>query len=230
MNRRVASVTAVVPVIGSVVLALLATTQRRMFDALVREDSVLEWGEVLAYGALAVISARVALRTRGFVAVAYGLLAVVALLAIGEELSWGQRLFHLTTPETVAAANHQQELNVHNLGSAETMTRLVMFAAALYGATLPLFRRPGPFVPPRMLAPAFGVVACYFAVRFAVLPHPTYVQAKFSEWPELCFAAAVALTAHSTLGLCRDPIRIPEQCPANPRSTGAAIPSGNSSS
>ena len=230
MNRRVAYVTAVVPVVGSVVLAVLAVTERQVFDSLVQEDSVLEWGEVLAYGALAVISARVAHRSRGLVAIAYGLLAVAALLAIGEELSWGQRLFHLTTPGTVAAANHQQELNVHNLGGAETMTRLVMFAAAFYGATLPLFRRPGPFVPPRVLVPAFAVVACYFAVRFAVLHHPTYVQAKFSEWPELCFAAAVALTAHSTLGLYRDPIRIPEQCPANPRSTGAAIPSGNSSS
>jgi hypothetical protein len=158
------------------------------------------------------------------------LLAVAAVLAIGEELSWGQRLFHLTTPESVAAANHQQELNVHNLGGAETMTRLVMFGAALYGATIPFVRRPGPFVPPRVLVPAFAVVAAYFAARFAVLPHPTYAQAKFSEWPELCFAAAVALTAYSTLGLYRDPTRIPEQCPANPRSTAEAIPSANSSS
>ena len=68
-----------------------------MFDALVREDSPLEWGEVCAYGVAAVISARVALRTRGFVRLAYGLLAFAALVAIGEELSWGQRLFHVTT-------------------------------------------------------------------------------------------------------------------------------------
>jgi hypothetical protein len=230
VSRRIVYSTALAPVVGSVVLVVLAIKERPLFDALVREDSVLEWGEVLAYGALAIIGIRVVRRADGVVAVAYGLLAVAAMLAIGEELSWGQRLFHLTTPETVAAANRQQELNVHNLGGAETMTRLVMFGAALFGATLPLVRRAGPFVPPRVLVPAFAVVAGYFALRFAVLPHPTYAQAKFSEWPEFCFAAAVALTAYSTLGLYRYPIRIPEQCPANPTSTGAAIPSGNSSS
>jgi len=189
---------AITPLVGTVLLALLAMTQRRAFDAIVREDSVLEWGEVLAYGVALVVSVQVARRSDGLVKVAYALLAVAALGAIGEELSWGQRLLHLTTPETIAAANQQQELNLHNLGAAESTTRLVLLAAALYGATLPLFRRAGPFVPPRALVPAFAVVAGYFAIRFAVLPHPTYAQAKFSEWPELCFAAAVALTAYCT--------------------------------
>jgi hypothetical protein len=48
VSRRVAYMTAVTPVLGSATLATLAFNQRRMFDAIVREDSVLEWGEVLA--------------------------------------------------------------------------------------------------------------------------------------------------------------------------------------
>ena len=193
--------------LGCLLLAALAVVQRHVFDAIVREDSVLEWGEVSAYGAAAVASALVAHRTRGFVSFAYGLLAVAALGAIGEELSWGQRLFHVTTPESVAAANRQQELNLHNFASAESTTRFVLLAAAAYGATLPLFRRPGPFVPPRALVPAFAVVAVYFGIRFALLPDPTYAQAKFSEWPEFCFAAAVALTAVSTLSRSASPAK-----------------------
>jgi hypothetical protein len=188
-------------VLGCALLAVIAVTQRPAFDAIVREDSPLEWGEVFAYGAVAVIGALVAHRTRGFVRVTYALLAVCAVAAIGEELSWGQRLFHVTTPAALAAANHQEELNVHNLSGAETITRFVLLAAATYGATLPLLWRPGPFVPPRVLVPAFAVVAVYFGIRLAFLPHPTYVQAKFSEWPEFCFATAVALTAYSTLKL-----------------------------
>jgi hypothetical protein len=189
------------PVLGCVLLAALAVLQGHLFEAVVREDSLLEWGEVCAYGAAAVAGALVAHRTRGFVRFVYGFLAVAALGAIGEELSWGQRLFHLTTPESVAAANHQHELNLHNLASAESATRFVLLAAASYGATIPLLRRPGPFVPPRALVPAFAVVAIYFGVRLALLPQPTYTQAKFSEWPEFCFAAAVSLTAWSTLSL-----------------------------
>jgi hypothetical protein len=237
MSHRVAYIAAGVPVVGCVLLAALAVVERPAFDAIVREDSILEWGEVLAYGAVVVVSARVAHGGRGFVRVAYTLLALAAVLAIGEELSWGQRLFHLTTPETVAAANRQEELNLHNLAATESATRLVLLAAALYGATLPLLRRPGPFVPPRALVPAFAVVAAYLGTRFAVLPHPTYAQAKFSEWPEFLFAAAVALTAldtlreHSRAQTVRWlPSRIEPDCPANRRSTGAATPSGSSSS
>ena len=187
--------------LGCVLLAALAVVQGDVFDAIVREDSVLQWGEVSAYGAAAAASALVAHRTRGFVRFAYGLLAVAALGAIGEELSWGQRIFHLTTPEPVAAANSQRELNLHNLASVESTTRLVLLAAATYGATVPLLRRPGAFVPPRALVPAFAVVAVYFGIRLALLSQPTHAQAKFSEWPEFCFAAAVALTARSTLKL-----------------------------
>ena len=206
---------AAAPVVGCALLAALAVAQRNVFDALVREDSVLEWGEVCAYGVVAVISARVALRTGGLVRLAYGLLAFAALVAIGEELSWGQRLFHVTTPEAVAAANRQEELNVHNLGSAESATRFVLLAAATYGAMLPLWRRPGPFVPPRVLVPAFAVVAVYSGFRLALLSEPTYAQAKFSEWPEFCFAAAVALTAHSTLSrLSTASAEVPKEDPA----------------
>ena len=62
-----------------------------------------------------------------------------------------------------------------------------------------------PVRPPRALVPAFTVVAAYFGIRLAFLVRPTYAQAKFSEWPELCFAAAVALTAVSTLSRLRGP-------------------------
>jgi hypothetical protein len=218
VSSRAAYIAAVVPALGCVLLAALAIAYARAFEAIVREDSVLEWGEVCAYGAAAVASARVARRTRGYVRFAYGLLAVAAVGAIGEELSWGQRLFGLTTPEPLAAANRQQELNLHNLADAESTTRLVLLAAASYGATLPLLRRPGPFVPPRALVPAFAVVAAYFGIRLAFLSRPTYAQAKFSEWPEFCFAAAVALTALSTLSrLYRN------GAPVGPASDGRAM-------
>ena len=202
-SRSIAFMTAATPVLGSVLLGALALAQAHWFNTIVREDSILEWGEVCAFGVAAVASARIAYRTRGFVGLAYGLLAVAALAAIGEELSWGQRLFNVTTPETLATANRQHELNVHNLFEVES-TDFVLLAAAFYGATVPLLRRPGPFVPPRAFVPAFAVVAVYFGIRLAFLSEPTYAQAKFSEWPEFCFAAAVALTALSTL---RRPVR-----------------------
>ena len=190
------------PLLGCAVLAVLARADEASFRVLVREDSVLEWAQVGAYVIASVAAAFVARRAHGAVRLAYVALAVSALAAIGEEISWGQRLFELATPESLAVANAQEELSVHNVGAAETGTRAILLVAALYGAVAPFVRRAQrlwPLVPPRELVSAFGVVVGYFAVRFALLPEPTYMQAKFSEWPEFCFAAAVAVAAVHTL-------------------------------
>lgn len=41
--------------------------------------------------------------------------ALFFLLLLGEELNWGQSLFHYATPETVAAVNAHGELSLHNM-------------------------------------------------------------------------------------------------------------------
>jgi len=42
------------------------------------------------------------------------LLFLVFLVAFGEEISWGQRIFNYRTPETVRQVNAQGEFNIHN--------------------------------------------------------------------------------------------------------------------
>ena len=36
-------------------------------------------------------------------------------LGFAEEISWGQRIFHIQTPEALAEINMQDEINIHNL-------------------------------------------------------------------------------------------------------------------
>jgi len=45
----------------------------------------------------------------------YLLLGLFFLVCLGEEISWGQRIFNLSTPEWVKSRNFQDELNLHNL-------------------------------------------------------------------------------------------------------------------
>jgi hypothetical protein len=42
-------------------------------------------------------------------------LSAICFIAAGEEISWGQRLFAIETPEIIANLNLQNELNLHNL-------------------------------------------------------------------------------------------------------------------
>ena len=41
--------------------------------------------------------------------------ALLYFVAAGEEISWGQRIFHIETPEALKQTNVQQEITIHNL-------------------------------------------------------------------------------------------------------------------
>jgi hypothetical protein len=43
------------------------------------------------------------------------LFSLICFLSLGEEISWGQRILDIDTPEAIANANRQGELNFHNL-------------------------------------------------------------------------------------------------------------------
>jgi hypothetical protein len=97
---------------------------RDTVDRLIEEDSVVEWiGTLGLVGGAAcflwafVLSGRPVLRDR------YGIwkrlvllaLALVLFVAAGEEISWGQRLLGIATPESLSSVNTQDETNLHNL-------------------------------------------------------------------------------------------------------------------
>ena len=89
-------------------------------SSLLHEDSAIEWVTALASAAAAVAAAYVARLLwsdgRRRHAAMYALVAIGAILATGEEMSWGQRVVGFGTPESLREANEQEELNVHNLG------------------------------------------------------------------------------------------------------------------
>ncbi|HEV3002107.1 MAG TPA: hypothetical protein VGW75_15300 [Solirubrobacteraceae bacterium] len=92
--------------------------------------------------------------------VVLGVLAVGLFFAAGEEISWGQRIFGVDTPESVRAENAQGELNVHNLwavnGALDTIFQFfwaglfvaVPLAAALWRPAREVLGRYLPVAPP----------------------------------------------------------------------------------
>ena len=191
------------PLVGAAAVAL-ASTNGGLYRLLVKEDAILEWGQVLAYGGVVVIAVATLnghWRQRDIgAALVVGGLALISVLAIGEELSWGQRIVGFETPD-IAASNRQGELTLHNDARVEEPARLALLLGAVYGMSAPLLiRRRTPFVPPRTLITFFAVVVAYVGYRLLFLEHPSYAQAKFSEWPEMCFAVALCLWC---AGMCR---------------------------
>lgn len=60
------------------------------------------------------------------------LLAIAFFLGFGEEISWGQRIFDIPTPEPLKEINEQGEMNIHNLAGfhVEQLFSLFWFSYA----------------------------------------------------------------------------------------------------
>jgi hypothetical protein len=140
-------------------LALLAAKifARDWYTQLIFEDGPVETLTALVYVGVALLSAAAALRLGRsgdrLSAWLFGGFAFACLLVSGEEISWGQRMFNLQSPEFFQAYNRQGELNAHNFLHRYVLHAIyiaIAFAAAFGWMYAPhLVRR----LPPRLAAP-----------------------------------------------------------------------------
>lgn len=98
---------------------ILFYTNVHRFEAYVQEDGLVEWLTVLGLilGCIVCVSRFFKLikkRSAWFLIVTLGL-ALLLFFAGGEEISWGQRIFHIKSSEFFKERNSQGETNLHNL-------------------------------------------------------------------------------------------------------------------
>ncbi|MCB2262838.1 MAG: hypothetical protein LGR52_07870 [Candidatus Thiosymbion ectosymbiont of Robbea hypermnestra] len=105
------------------------------------EDSLIEWltaALFLAGGIAAGFAVGKAHRRHVSLLTVLALaFLAVALLVVGfEEISWGQRIFDVETPEWLSRINMQQELNLHNISSGLAQ-HVAFLGGLLFGVLLP---------------------------------------------------------------------------------------------
>ncbi|WP_222262635.1 hypothetical protein [Modestobacter marinus] len=211
VDQRVSRSVFWLPVVGAVVVAA-TLLHRPLFTALVREDGPLEWVQVTLFALASVLFAVAAWRSArrgdrlGCLLLAIGALGIFGIA--GEEISWGQRIFDWSTPSELAAVNHQNETNIHNITAFPVQRignwlQLVLGAA---GLVLPwLTRTDRPLVrarvlrllsPPLFVTSCFGLLFAYRAIRFIwVSSVEIGPVVTFGEWPELTFALGLFVFA-----------------------------------
>lgn len=109
----------------------------RLYILATYEDLIGEWAQVFLFTLTMLLATRqafVAAKFRLF----FGLLALACFYVSGEEISWGQRLFDVPTPDFFDQHNLQGETNLHNFftGPISTMTKQALeyvIAAGLAG-------------------------------------------------------------------------------------------------
>ena len=112
-------------------------TNRPRFENYIKEDGIAEWLTVagLLLGSLVCFSRFVKLfrkRSKWFLLVTFGL-GLFLFFAAGEEISWGQRILGIETPEYFQQHNAQQETNLHNLIVGGVKLNKLIFSVILVG-------------------------------------------------------------------------------------------------
>ncbi len=146
-------------VVGFLAIALLIVIwqcDQETADRLYQEDGIIENLAALSYlsglffcGYRLVRPGPKSVKTLVF----WGVLCVIFL---GEEISWGQRLFNYPTPALIAEINTQEEFNLHNL-------------ACLQGGSWREFFSSGKFTPKMLLSPQ-NLFNLGFLSYFVVFP------------------------------------------------------------
>lgn len=210
VSARAAWAVFLFPLVGGLAL-VLTRLDWQAFLWLTDEDSILEWSQValfLAGGLLGLLAARSLWTTGGRSGALIVLLFVVfCVAAAGEEISWGQRVLGLETPDRLEEANAQGELNAHNILEVRVALKFAMIGLGLYGFVAPWLVSMGVWrldprlrlaVPPVFSTSAFFVVATYNLGRLVLFPHGFFgleentTVVRLGEWSELCLSLALA--------------------------------------
>lgn len=189
----------------------LSQTHRDGFIMLFDDDGLIETAQAVLYVVgvgLSVAIARSLFRTgHRLWAAAYGLLAVALFWVAGEEISWGQRILGVATPEWFLQHNVQREMTLHNLpGVTETIKGtlykilpvVAALSAILWGLGSGLSRRLRLplWMPHPVLIPTWLGVLSYHWLRRWYYPANRNVPFEFkrlAEAGELLFAFGVVV-------------------------------------
>jgi hypothetical protein len=160
-----------------------------------REDGPVEYASFAAFLGAAVFAFVAASRVRRAhrPALAAVVLGAVLVVAAGEEISWGQRLFGTETPVVLVDGKRQDELNLHNVDGLQQKAVIAQLAVAGAGVTLAWFVR-HPWA--RSGVPFFAGYLAYRAARGVAVVAGSGPSGRNAEAAELVLALGLlALTA-----------------------------------
>ncbi|MFC1864154.1 hypothetical protein ACFL1Z_09420 [Thermodesulfobacteriota bacterium] len=124
--------------IGWIILALL---NRELAVRLTLDDGIIQWAQFIFLLLTAFYCLRIVLGYRIFYGdklIKYGFFALFALTLVVafEEISWGQRIFNIRTPDAIKTLNIQNEINFHNLVFFHRHRHWLLLLFGIAGLTL----------------------------------------------------------------------------------------------
>jgi len=125
------------PIVCFLCFLVLKIVSPAQYELIIQEDSVIEYAQAFFYLSSSVFAFIVSIRflknryrLHGML---YAILGVGLMLAAGEEISWGQRLFDIKNPAYFSSHNIQAELTLHNLAAIQPYLHDMYILVGFYG-------------------------------------------------------------------------------------------------
>jgi hypothetical protein len=160
------------------------------FLEMVKEDHLIENLQVivLLIGATIVISKAVTLAKLGnhYLGLLFIFTAACLFFVAGDEVSWGQRIFGIQTPEYWSQLNSQKETTLHNLYSVQWMVEKAYLIIGILGGTLWLIpKRLTSHIPYHLLIPPYYLFG-FFLIPGIYYAYPLYSgENQIKAWAEV---------------------------------------------
>jgi len=157
----------ILPLIVAFLGASTALMGKPAYKLFTGEDGIAETLQVIFYLSSLIMSLIASFRFwrsgEKLIGLLYLGLAGALLFLIGEEISWGQRIFGWETSESLAAVNKQEETNLHNVYGVGSTFKWIQMLVGAYGAILPL------------LVWQWNRLQPYRSRLWAIIPHYTLI-------------------------------------------------------
>lgn len=180
-----------------------------VYKQIIIEDSIIEWLQLLSYAVSCIMSgilAKQLWKENRVLAVIFGTASLAFFVFCGEEISWGQRIFNIETPEDLAAINNQDETNLHNIDWFYHYVYRGYILVGIYGTLSAAFgryilkmgttfiRKYSPlFLPQWQYLTWFGIAGYYFLQRFYFIPGDLQGRNTWEENMELLLIGSIAV-------------------------------------
>lgn len=134
-------------VIFGIYIILLSITDVNSYFLLIQEDGLIEYASPILWLLAAIlllivlIKQRKCMKSYTFHLFPYIILIISFIVSAGEEISWGQRILDLETPEALKAINVQNEITLHNIGSISIFSNAFFLLTVTFFLCIPFLVR-----------------------------------------------------------------------------------------
>jgi len=163
-----------------------------IFYILIKEDNIFENLQFIFYLFAAILALLISLngaskRNKLFFIYFLGFSAFLFFIA-GEEISWGQRILGISSPEIATEINTQNETTIHNIKGLNDLQPIMYMAFSLYLSSAWIFIKAFPAKLQgklNQLVPPWNFMF-YFLPIFVFYTHINILGGSHWEWQEAC--------------------------------------------